>query len=346
MSDSGVISFRASMAGVCSRAIAARALGYQADQPSSDQMVTFGIGHALEQIGRDLARVIGWEVIDPKSSDDFECMLQGADWWLLKGHRDGEASRNGDRLVAEVKTMGWFASYRDAVIHGVSEACPEYNDQSQVYMAADFLPRTLFVLLDKDHPLYTLAVALLNGAQVPDWTYQKVLEKIIRDERVSFQVVEADQRRVELILDKHARVAAAVQAGELPPADSNPKCTWCSYAHVCEERIEPAGDRVLTAADDPEIEAMLFEFGLAKAEAKEAEQRAKELGQKLQLHVAAQEAKKAVGAAGTATLVHNKGRSTLDKDLIPADIYQAALKPGNPYWSLRWTPAKGGTPND
>ncbi|MBU1742835.1 MAG: PD-(D/E)XK nuclease family protein [Proteobacteria bacterium] len=341
-----VISFRASMAGMCSRAIAARALGYEADQPSSDQMVTFGIGHALEQIGRDLARVIGWEVTDPKSPDDFACVLQGADGWLIKGHLDGKASRNGGRLVAEVKTMGWFASFRDAVAHGVVEACPMYDDQAQVYMAAEFLPRTLFVLLDKDHPLYTLAVALLNGAQVPDWTYPKVLEKIIRDERVSFQEIEANQRRVDLILEKHARIAAAVRAGQLPPPDQNPKCSWCSYGQVCEERIEPAGDKVLTVDDDPEIEAKLLEFGLAKAEADAAAERAKDLGQKLHLHVAAREARKAAGAAGTFTLIQNKGRSRLNKDRIPADIYHAALERGKPYWSHRWTPAKpeGGTP--
>ena len=337
-----IISFRGSKTGHCSRSIAALALNFEAKQPDPSQQVIFGIGHALEPIGRDLARLIGYEVDDPQGPKDMEVILPGSDGWRIRGHLDGRARLNGDRLITEVKTMGHFAKYTDAVAQGVVKACPEYNDQSQSYMAADFTPETLFVLLDKDDPLYTLAAALRAGARVEGWTYDRVLQQIVRDSRVDFQIVEADQNRVAFIIEKHQRIAGHVKANELPPPDEGARCSWCDYQAICNPPANlEAGDLVLEVGDDPEAAELLKEYAAVYPTAKEYEKRLKALKERVNLFMGARGIKKLAGLNKEGlNRSMQPGRESLDQNKIPVEILAEARKRGNPFPQLRYSPPK------
>jgi hypothetical protein len=340
-----VIEFPAERIGDCPRAVAADFLGHEPEtpgRPSHSDLAESGVERALEIVGRDLLRRLGWRVIEPDEASGLITQVE-AEGFVIKGDLSGLA-RQGPTLAGVVIKPLSDGRFRRVTAEGPG-AEKGLVDQLQVTMAGRDLPKNLLVALRRSEPVFALALALRGGAEMGDWTYQSALDHLIRSQAVEVIEVDRDPVRLQKILAEWASLATAIRSGRMPDAEPGQACAACAHRRFCagEVAFDQVGTATLTAADLPDLDGLVESYVQAKASADRAASALKDKTEQLKRLLVDRGARRAVSRAGAVTLIKNQGRRSLNPELIPAPIYQAALVRGRPFVTLRFTPVRGST---
>ncbi len=333
-----VIEFQADQAGQCPRAVVIQRLNPGPPDVGPGGRAVSAVDQALAVAGRDALRRLGWRVVDPDEAAGLGCLVE-ADGFRIRGDLSGLARQGPILAGVLVKALG-DGRFRRVAQEG-PEAEPGLMAEAQVTMAGRDLPKDLLVLLRRSEPVFSLALALRGGAYVPDWTYETALDHLIRTGAVEVVEVARDPARLERIMAEHAALEAAIRSGEPPAAEPGPACVACARRRLCAGEVRPdqVGTATLTAAGFPSLDRMLDAYVKARAAADRAASVLKEETETLKRLLVERGARRAVGRAGAIALIKNQGRRSLNPELIPAPIYQAALVRGRPFVTLRFTPA-------
>jgi hypothetical protein len=285
--DGGLVVYRASAVGGCSRALAAEKLGFNPLPFNESTLTIFREGHRHEDhVIEDLTEQ-GWRF----SGQQDEVEVKVTPSVLIRGHLDaiGIPPNEDDRVVAEVKALG-DSTFKLFVRKGIM-AFPRYAVQLSIYMHAKAMPGA-FVVKSRNSG----GIVIVRFSEPP---------------------VEMKEIRAKV-----ARAEAMARAGDLPGCDVESQ--WnCPFLYLHDETTGQVAkgegdlDGEVDATTGAKLEALAEAYDSARERLKQAETVKTEARDRLVSAMAAADLKKAT--AGRFAL----SRSTRTQRRVDMDALRA-----------------------
>ncbi len=188
--------------------------------------------------------------------------------------------------------------------------------------------------LDADAQLtmYQLACERLLGAEVGELVFYHL--PTLKEHRTG-------RRPQALVSELSARItttAAAIEAERFDPTPSEGVCRWCDYKPICpffKDQAAGGPPAPAKAVGEPELAALVDQYGAALAAAADAERRAQALGRELAAALRAKGYARAFGASYEVSLTPAAKWEFSDKKKVleiikSAGAYERVLAPSAP----------------
>lgn len=233
--------YRASEAGGCQLAMAARKLGYEPLLESKESQTI--MEEASEDEFRVKRKLISKGLSLCSNGSPVTCTRCGAGGYhveieteLVKivGHLDDYIYTPHEKMMPlEIKNLGRFSwnKFKKSNLEGF----PEYKAQISLYMEAVHSPGGVYITRCRDHGL--LLIYAIGEV------YSQLIEKL----RVLGEVTQLPIPDIDEVLNKIHFVELSVISNELPPAEfaeGTPQCSWCRFRYLCSKEEKEEAKKV------------------------------------------------------------------------------------------------------
>lgn len=235
---------RVSSSGECSRKIGYKLLGFEAEPPTVNELVTFQVGHSYHHMVQQWLIEIGWieneRFLEVLLEDGATRRKGSCDGITVPLDAQGSPSGAGTRRVIEIKSITNVAQERygkeSAGAYSRLEKPRDYHlDQANVY--ADLwnmrIPAEGVIAPDmeasfkgwRQRDRVTHITMIYVGKDTSDMPLKIFTQKI-------------SEQRIQRLRGKFERIWSYVDLEELPPRDHNPfsdfpPCKFCPYQTLC-----------------------------------------------------------------------------------------------------------------
>ena len=221
--DNETVVYRASAIGNCIKALVLARLGYDQTEPGPIASNVFADGRNGENTILDLMADDGWTVHDRELETDLHLRRPQKRRIVIRGHIDGIANKNNEKVLLEMKTMA-ESTWQKWLTHKW-DAFPAYAAQISTYMHTTELAGMLVIgrFGDNDNPLGNRTVERIETVHIP--------EPLMTVKELGNIVTVVEQM---------------VQKNHIPDCDITPSI-FCPYAHFHEPKE-------VETVNDPDIE--------------------------------------------------------------------------------------------